>query len=147
MTRGIRGAAKCGGLVIVALVLWACDPYRPIVVVNDSNQTLIARVDGFSSGEGSLVSLPAHSAVTVAHYGAGGYEPFLVKQVEILGRDCAVLGAISTAQLTTSGGMIRVGADLNVQLDTASNPQEGASPTLTTLCSLPTLPPEGPPAS
>ena len=130
----LKGLALAGLLVAAAGILSACDPSREIILNNTSDQSLVVRVSGYAGSDVETLLVGANSSVTIANYGAGGNEPFLVSQVEILRLDCSVLETVSVGGYQTDEGTIEIGSNLKAQVHAGGNPQAAASPAATNLC-------------
>jgi hypothetical protein len=133
-----------GLLVIVALmaaaILAGCDYYRDTNVVNDSDQTITVRLDGFAQAETEFFSVGPHTTATIAHYGPGGNDPFLWREMTILGPDCSVLASVSGSDFQMDGGTVTVATDLIVQSQPGGRPQEVSSPGTGQPCPAPPSP-------
>lgn len=126
-----------GALLVAASIVSGCDPYRDVIIQNNSAGSLVVRATGYSPSEVETVSVAAHSSVTLAHYGAGGNTPFLVRQVQIMSGDCSAVGTVAVDAFQSNGGTIVIGADLKVTSTTGGNPPEVASPATVDQCPLP----------
>jgi hypothetical protein len=122
-------------LAVAALVAGACDPTWAIVAENSSGQTLLARLHGASTGDGTavdmVVELPSGSRVTLGENGVA--REWLLERVEILDGSCAVLATFDTTRWD-QGGLISVAPGPRVKTTAGGNPGSGADGSKTLQC-------------
>jgi hypothetical protein len=122
-------------LVVSALVVGACDPMWAIVAENNSGQTLLARLHGASTGDGTsvdlVVELPSGSRITLGENGVA--RQWLLQRVEILDPSCAVLAVVDTTDWD-HGGLISVGKGPLIESTAGGNPESGTDGSKTPKC-------------
>ena len=150
MTRGIRLARLMGALAIAAVVSGCVGSNWVLLISNESDRPLVARLVGVAGfpdtpPPSEVISLPAHSVVTASIYEwEGGQQPFEVLKVQILDTDCTVVATVQAGSYATDGRTfstdinetIVIGSDLTVQDEGGGDAKAGASPAVTMQCPL-----------
>jgi hypothetical protein len=130
-----RFGSLFGLLAVSALVVGACDPTWAVVAENNSGQTLLARLHGAYTGDGTsvdlVVELPAGSRITLGENGVA--RQWLLKSVEILDRSCAVLSTVDTTHWD-EGGLILVSPGHHIETSAGGNPGRGTDGSMTPVC-------------